>query len=493
MWKAASQQLPAPVSYTSKEILQKYLADQELLETNHSLHLLAHIQQTFRQADLDFSADAALLRQGCLGTFDHVTRVRAERGTPRLLVERHGLLETLDPRRGDTTIAHAARWRDARRPTPARRGMTLDVGIDGEFRVSIGYGEPMVRSAGGVRSIPQSSDAIVAIDGTDLCAAHAGEPALLTCWSLGQLAATPPAHDMPLLEMRPADGTLVTWGFDGNRIEHDGNGATSAVRRVAPAPIWRVERSQGMTLLGGRFGVRRESDGMHLVRGAVGDMALSPGGTFLAVAFESRLHELSIFELGGHGGKPSPAGRIPLPGGLRHGFRALHWLSDDALAVGMMEDGGPDGRIGCWDRMARRWAWIDRLRDFGNGRQPMALDVHRSGDGLVVGALHLASSVALVRGTDGARLGQLRIHDSGGMLHVVSLSGDGRTLAALDRHGFCELWELAPEPTLRVRMALPYGALMALCNTGRGIAVATECGRVIRLSIAARETTVRPR
>jgi hypothetical protein len=79
------------------------------------------------------------------------------------------------------------------------------------------------------------------------------------------------------------------------------------------------------------------------------------------------------------------------------------------------------------------------------------------------------------------------------MLHVVSLSGDGRTLAALDRHGFCELWELAPEPTLRVRMALPYGALTALCNTGRGIAVATECGRVVQLSIAAREATVRSR
>jgi len=70
LWKVASQQLPAPVSYTSKEILQKYLADQELLETNHSLHLLAHIQQTFRQADLDFSADAALLRQFALTKAD---------------------------------------------------------------------------------------------------------------------------------------------------------------------------------------------------------------------------------------------------------------------------------------------------------------------------------------------------------------------------------------------------------------------------------------
>lgn len=439
------------------------------------------------------AANAGLLRQGCLGTFDHVTRVRAEHGTPRLLGERHGLLETLDPRRGDAAIAHAKSWRDARPPVPARQGMTLDAGIGGKFRVLIGHGEPVVHSADGVRSIPQSTDSLLAIDASDWCAAHAEDGGLLTCWSLPELAATPPAHDMPMMEMHPMDERVVTWGFDGNRVEHDRDGAPVGIRRVAEGPIWRVERSQGMTLLGGRFGVRRESDGMHLVRGAVGDMALSPGGTFLAIAFESRLHELSIFELGGHGGKPSFAGRIPLPGGMRHGFRALHWLSDDALAVGMMEDGGPDGRIGCWDRMARRWAWIDRLRDFGNDRQPMALDVHRSGDGLVVGALHLASSVALVRGTDGARLGQLCIHDSGGMLHVVSLSGDGRTLAALDRHGFCELWELVPEPKLRVRMALPYGALMALCNTGRGIAVATECGRVIRLSIAARETSVRPR
>lgn len=435
-------------------------------------------------------ADAALLRHGCLGTFDHVTRVRAERGTSRLLGERHGLLEALDPRRGDVAIAHAKGWRDARPPVPARQGIAFDAGISGGFRVSVGHGEPVVRSSRGVRSIPQSTDSLFAIDATDWCAAHAEEGGLLTCWSLRDLAAKPPAHNMPLLEMRTMNGRFITWGFDGNRIEHDGDGVALDTRLVAEGPIWRVERAPGMTLLGGQFGVRRESDGATLTTGAVGDIALSPSGKFLAVAFESGRHELSIFALGGPDAPLGAPARVPLPARLRHGFRALHWLSDDALVVGMQEDGGPDGRIGCWNRTGRAWTWMDRLGDFGDDRQPMALDVHRAGEGLVVGALHLASTVVLIRGTDGARIGNLRIHDSGGMLHVVSLSADGRSLAALDRNGFCELWQLEPAPKLRIRMALPYGALMALCNTATDIAVATECGRVMQLSIEARAAPV---
>ncbi len=54
--------MPSPASFTSREILQKYLADQQLVEENHALYLLNTIHQNMVIEDLDFSIDHAKLK-----------------------------------------------------------------------------------------------------------------------------------------------------------------------------------------------------------------------------------------------------------------------------------------------------------------------------------------------------------------------------------------------------------------------------------------------
>lgn len=62
LWQQAKTALPAPPTFTSQEVLQKYLADQQLLEFNHSLNLLAGVQHCLTIADIDFSADLSVLK-----------------------------------------------------------------------------------------------------------------------------------------------------------------------------------------------------------------------------------------------------------------------------------------------------------------------------------------------------------------------------------------------------------------------------------------------
>jgi hypothetical protein len=63
--------LPSVASLTSREILKKYLADQQLVEENNALYLLNTIHQAMVIADLDFSAELSELKRFAITQADY--------------------------------------------------------------------------------------------------------------------------------------------------------------------------------------------------------------------------------------------------------------------------------------------------------------------------------------------------------------------------------------------------------------------------------------
>ena len=59
------------MGYISRQILQKYLADQHLMELNHATHLLNSIQDSMQIADFDFSQDLSQLKIFATDKADH--------------------------------------------------------------------------------------------------------------------------------------------------------------------------------------------------------------------------------------------------------------------------------------------------------------------------------------------------------------------------------------------------------------------------------------
>ena len=89
----------------------------------------------------------------------------------------------------------------------------------------------------------------------------------------------------------------------------------------------------------------------------------------------------------------------------------------------------------------------------------------------------------------GETIAELAIHDSGGLLHRVDLSPEGKRLTTTDRNGFLEIWRLRPAPALEARVALPTGALTASMNLGSAFVLATEGGRIVKLELAGKATS----
>ncbi len=67
--------MPSDASLISRDILKKYLADQQLVEENHALYLLNTIHQTMVIADLDFSAELPELKRFAIQQADHCKTV----------------------------------------------------------------------------------------------------------------------------------------------------------------------------------------------------------------------------------------------------------------------------------------------------------------------------------------------------------------------------------------------------------------------------------
>lgn len=63
--------MPSDASLTSRDILKKYLSDQQLVEENHALYLLNTIHQAMVIADLDFSADLSELKRFAITQADY--------------------------------------------------------------------------------------------------------------------------------------------------------------------------------------------------------------------------------------------------------------------------------------------------------------------------------------------------------------------------------------------------------------------------------------
>ena len=208
------------------------------------------------------------------------------------------------------------------------------------------------------------------------------------------------------------------------------------------------------------------------------DIAIRPDGQVVALADDAEIRRVTLLDLVGGGA----ARTIALPRGYRHSFRSMHWLDADRLVIGMMQVNGVRGRVGCFDVRARGWAWMASLDEFGAESQVMALDVHRSGGGVVAAVVNLANEVVLLAGTDGRRIGSIKVQRDG-MIHTVSISPSGQDLAIVDRYGYCELWRVQPIQELLARFAMPIGAFTATCQDGDAFAIGTEGGRVLRLAI----------
>lgn len=212
--------------------------------------------------------------------------------------------------------------------------------------------------------------------------------------------------------------------------------------------------------------------------GAVGDLSANPSGSRIALARESGLHEIAVIETDGAREIP-----IPLPDGMRHGWRALHWIDDDRIVVGTMELEGPGGWIGYRSMSECRWIWEERFPDFGGESQVMAMDVHRGTSSLVAAAINLANAIMLLDAGSGVRLGRIVIHDTGAMMHMIAFDSRGARIASIDRAGFCEVWDIAREPQMLVRFALSLGALTSFLFREDETVLGTEGGRLLRFGI----------
>jgi hypothetical protein len=469
------------------------------------------VRRTRFAALVSASHGTASLTAGRLGVIAEVARMRFERSGVELLVERASLLESYEPESGTLRIADSGMWRRAtsalvlRRSLRRRKQGACSVG---GITVETDLGEPIVHIGRGAKAIPVCADALAVRADGGVGAALRNESGILSCWRLADLAALPPIHERGVLEIRRASGDgrsggasslarsasaveTVTWGFDGQRIEHDRRGRVVGRRRASRSAIWRVTQSAEGLILAGRSGVFREHDGQQVVAGAVGDIAAHPDGTVLAVARESDLERIELVDLSPSAGAAAAIGHIMLPSGMRHGFRALHWIDPCRLLVGMMEPEGCTGQVGCWSIANRQWVWMNKFDDHAQVSLVMGLDLARTKAGVVAATLPLASKVLLLDHAAGNVIAELPIHDSNGMLHRVDFSPEGDRLTTTDRNGFFEIWRLQPDPMLEARVALPMGAFTAYLNLGASFVVATEGGRVMRLELKLRGSASR--
>ena len=69
------------MGYISRQILQKYLADQHLMELNHATHLLNSIQDSMQIADFDFSQDLSQLKIFATDKEDHCLQILVATGS----------------------------------------------------------------------------------------------------------------------------------------------------------------------------------------------------------------------------------------------------------------------------------------------------------------------------------------------------------------------------------------------------------------------------
>lgn len=241
-------------------------------------------------------------------------------------------------------------------------------------------------------------------------------------------------------------------------------------------------------ILGTHVGITEERTGRVLLRGAVGDIAAHATGEVLAIASESRLRSIDLVDAGSlvADGIVRSRGSIAIPDGMRHGFRALGWTSPTELVVGMAELEGPAGQIGCWDTRTGSWKWRDTLDDFPCESHVFGVDIGHGQPGLIAVLLHLASTVLILSAADGKRVASMRIHESGGMLHMVSIDAAGESVAVMDDKGYCEIGRIGASGTCELRFALPFGGLWSFLNLGRGVLLGTEGGRVIGINIIPR-------
>jgi hypothetical protein len=444
---------------------------------------------------------------GRIGVVPDVTRCRLRGSDSMFLIERMRVLERFDPVSGLVQLASILDWRSAQKArsisqgighsrvirTPLRAGRARDIEIWSH------RAEPIVLGPQGQRAIPQCADSIVAACGSDLCGLLLGDTSVFACWDLTKLRAAPAPHDLAPIEMRDAARVLsfeglpaqmgafraASWGVDGHRILFSMN--TTAMRRdrVAGGMLWRLTECSRGRLLGTHHGIVEERTGRLLLKGAVGDIAAHGSGSVLAVARESRLHEIDLLDIDAliAGRAARSAGAIQLPRGMRHGFRALHWVSPTELVIGMCEPEGPEGQIGCWDIRTGAWKWRELLSDFPHESQVMGMEISNGPAKLVAASIHLASTVLVLHAHDGTRKAALRIHDSGGMLHMVSIDAAGDTVATIDRNGYCEMWSMTDPSACTLRIALPFGALTSFLNLGLGVLLGTEGGRVLGIML----------
>jgi hypothetical protein len=434
-------------------------------------------------------------RDGCIGSLDQVTRMRLVADRDRLLVEHRGILEQFDPHSGDRRMARGRDWMAiprAHRATPvglaASKSRAITAGEDGDVTIAVGSGEPLVRSNRGLHAIPQRADRILAAAGSNLVTTLVEELDRIHCWDLAKLDAAPATHRGAVTEMRmdPADrrgesttpAAIHSWSLDGTKAVHVA-GAAAEVKRVSKARIWRTESAGPVTLLATHVGLLREQDGSRIRRGPVSDIAVHPDGRLVAFAHEAELRHITLLDLV----TSTVARTIALPRSYRHSFRSMRWLDSDCLIIGMMQVRGTRGLVGCFDVRAHRWAWKASLDEFGSESQVMALDLHRSAEGLVAAVMNLANEVVLLEGVKGNRRGSIAVQRRDAMIHTVSMSPSGDCVAVVDRHGYCELWQVHPIQQLLARFAMPLGALTATCQDGELFAIGTEGGRVLRLAI----------
>jgi hypothetical protein len=484
-------------------------------QTAHLEHMVATgvaARRTRFAALVSVARGSEALTAGRLGVIAEVSRMRFKRSGGALLIERAGLLESFEPEDGTLRIADSDMWRRAVPATQLRRTLRRRKGAVcavGGTLVETDLGEPIVHTTRGIRAIPTCADALaVRVDGS-IGAVLRDESEILSCWRLAELEALPPAHEYGVFELRPSSikgksagpetpaaralvpEEIVSWGFDGQRIEHDRLGRMVRHRKVSQGAIWRVTQSAVGLLLATSKSVIREHDGLQILAGAVGDIAAHADGTILAVANESELECIELLDLAPllRAERARPFGQIALPKGFRHGFRALHWIDARRLLVGMMKDGEPQGGIGCWNVELGRWAWRNMFEEHENLSLVMGVDLASARPEKVAITLPLVSKAIVLDCESGNTVAALPIHESGSLLHRVDFSPQADQLTTTDRNGLFEIWRLEPGSVLETRVALPFGALTACSNLGSSFVFATEGGRLIRLELTSTTKT----
>jgi hypothetical protein len=450
---------------------------------------------------------ASDVSSGRLCAMPDVSNMRFTRAGSDLLMQRAGLIESFDPVSGIVRMSDARAWRQAipaQRLQRKLRRKRRAPAVTTSFTIDTRFAEPIVHTPRGLRAIPVCADLLAIRSDARMAAVLRDESGVLTCWELAQLASLPPAHELGVFELRkaaelplpmgastpPSTIEIVSWGFDGKRVAYDKGGSVMLQQQVARGAIWRVTPSALGLFLATNKGVIREEDGLQLTRDAAGDIAAHASGKVLAVARETELDRIELFDLSSlerHEGASS-LGWIDLPAGRRHGFRALHWLDAERLLIGMMEPDGAEGSVGCWNVVTRRWDWMNELEEHEGLSLVMGMDVAAGGDGVFALTLPLVSNVLVSKvpvgdGNSATTHAALAVHDSGGMLHRVDFSPCGERLTTTDRHGFLEVWRLKPTPMLETRVALPMGALTGYCNLGSSFVLATEGGRILKYEL----------